>query len=514
MEMCYEWGNVSMANQNQLLLRLIAALLVCTLATTAAHAWSDPILVTPDSASSKHSRVVFDIEGNLHFFFINSRYHGTPADWFDVFHCKLDCYGRRLTEDVRLDTTQSYSWVYPAPIMGGDEKLHVIWSDIMPYPWQDFNGIYYSRLDLDGRIERYATRIFWQDSPGAPRLFQDYEGKLNAVWINGIDTLYYGKFDTSGQVLIPATYVYSLIDSNSIGHLYNLEACMDGLNQIHCTYRNYYGTWDEWNLGYSCISNQGQVLTSYYPLTPETPGITCSVGYIISDFENNLHLSYLFKQFGIAYQHYRKMDPGLNVIYDQIVENIPLGGSQTGYGDISLFNQDYVMLAWAHNSNETNLQYKSALYTINGTVLLYPETIFEDDNMLYPDLAVGQDNFALFDWTGSIFGSQGGGIIYSYQDQVGSVKQGTQACNINNIRLSIFPNPSNSRAFFQIQLPKGGDVHVRVIDSAGRMVYNYGEFFLQGTCDFRLEKLLSSGVYYILVGNEQETVIRPLINLK
>ena len=110
---------------------LLAALLSVLTLTNLAHAWSDPILVTPDSMWNRHSRVVFDNEDNIHFFFTSNRYH---VDWYDVFHCKFSRSGVRLTEDVRLDTSDSYWEVYPSPLLGSDNKLHIVWADIITPP--------------------------------------------------------------------------------------------------------------------------------------------------------------------------------------------------------------------------------------------------------------------------------------------------------------------------------------------------------------------------------------------
>ncbi len=95
-----------------------------------AHAWSDPILVTPDTAVSQRSRAVFDGQGFMHVFFANKRYQTVPSiSHYDVFHCKLTQNGVRLTEDLRLDSTSTDLASQPSPVFGSDGKLHVLWDD-------------------------------------------------------------------------------------------------------------------------------------------------------------------------------------------------------------------------------------------------------------------------------------------------------------------------------------------------------------------------------------------------
>jgi hypothetical protein len=55
--------------------------------------------------------------------------------------------------------------------------------------------------DEGDNIERSATLLVEGSSISSPRLLQDSDGDLNAVWLER-DTLYYCKFDTSGQLLI------------------------------------------------------------------------------------------------------------------------------------------------------------------------------------------------------------------------------------------------------------------------------------------------------------------------
>lgn len=124
-------------------MRLLLSMAFCVSLVGTACAWCPPILVTPDSACSRHSRCTFDADGNLHFFFANNRYQETGAiEQYDIFHCRYRIDGTRLTEDVRLDTTQSFFWVYPSPIYGSDDKLHVAWADNLHFLWNEYNGIY------------------------------------------------------------------------------------------------------------------------------------------------------------------------------------------------------------------------------------------------------------------------------------------------------------------------------------------------------------------------------------
>ena len=514
MEICYEWGNVSMANQNQLLLRLIAAFCVCALPTTAVHAWSDPILVTPDTTTGRNSRVVFDSDGNMHFFFISNRYQvGMPAR-FDVFHCKYSRNGERMTEDLRLDTTSSNYWTYPSPVFGNDGKLHVAWGDYMNYPWIDSSGIFYARLDANGNIEREATRIF-RCLPDPPRLFQDTEGNLNVVWINLTDSLYYGKFDTSGQVLIPETLVYE--QPEAPGNLYYMRACSDDLDQFHVIYRHDWGYWTNFNLGYSRVNNQGEVLIPYAPLTPEVSGQPCAIGHIIADDDNNLNLLYLQPiPYNEGLMLYRKMDQNLNLLFEIQLVDYPysMSGTAVGDGDIALDAWGNVVMVWRDNDGAPDPNYLRATYTTGGLCLIPPETIIEG-NVLNPDLALNTLNgMAVFNFTWSVDSLPAPKVFYCYEvDYLAVSPKETNTLPIN-IQLSIFPNPFNDQAIFQLQNSRGGDLHVKLMDAAGRMVCDYGKFFLQGKRDFVLDKPLASGVYYLLVREEQETLIQSVIHLK
>ncbi len=492
---------------------LLSALFLCALFSHTAHAWSDPILVTPDSASSKNSRVVFDNTGSLHFFFINTRNHIFPPEGWDVFHCKFSPRGERLTEDIRLDTTTSYSYCCPSPAYGADRKLHVVWSDNVTYPNHHLSGIYYARLDVDGNIERSASRIIPGETIdfGETLLFEDSHTDLNIVWLQN-DSLFFAKFDTTCQIIVPKTLVFTM--DPEPGSLSNLEACMDGLDQIHCTYRRYWGGWMGWNLGYSRVDNQGVAQIVYNPLTPEIPGIVCGKGHIISDGENNQHLSYLYDEYGTAIQRYRKFDQSMTTIYDTVVVEEPLSGSDVGLGDIELNGDGNIVIAFVYNYQGIDVTYKRVIYSIYGEQIMPPETITDNRDADFIDLCVNNNGMSAFTYTSPISGLPGGHIMYTYIVDELSVMNEIFSAVPSNLQLSIFPNPTNDRPTFQINYPKGGDVHVQIINPAGRIVYDYGGIFLQGKRTYTLGQPLSSGVYYVVVSNDLAEIVNPLIQLK
>jgi hypothetical protein len=386
----------------------ICVLILWCVAAGLAYGWSDPILVTPDTATSLQSRVVFDNEGYLHVFFANRRYQTAPY-WphYDLFHCKMTQNGVRLGEDTRIDTTCSLDCPYPSPIFGSDGKLHVAWNEFLAGPWMDQNGVYYARLDVQGHIEREPTRIASGGIISPPRLLMDSEGNLNTVWGRTGDSLMYCKFDTSGQILISPVLIHADIYSN-------LEACMDNLNRIHMTYRHYWGSWNDFNVGYSRVDNQGQVEVLYFPLIPEEPGTYAGRSDIAADDQGNLYLGYMSYQNGAHHHHYRKLDPQLNTLFDLLVDTATLGGTQIGSGDLVIDGLGQVTIVWAHNYNPVPLDFRSAVYSTNGQLLQEAQVVVTGDENWNPDLAAGPDGFLAFTWAGPWPGVGSAKILYSY----------------------------------------------------------------------------------------------------
>ncbi len=495
-----------------LLTYLLPALFLCALFSHTAHAWSDPILVTPDSASSRHSRVVFDNENNMHFFFTSDRYMEIPyiTQW-DIFHCKLTARGERLTEDVRLDTTQSHYYVYPSALLGSDNKLHVAWADILSNEWAEHNGIYYSRLDTEGNIEREATRIAEQDSPADAFLFQDSDNYLNIVWAESRDTLFYCKFDTSCQIVIPKTSVY--VPGSEV-NIWYMEACMDHQDQIHCVYKNYYGTGSQRNVGYSRVTNQGEVLISYAPLTPENPDSNCSKGYIVADLDDNLHFTYLLEEFGYKYRYYRKMDRDLNTIYNIRLVPEAIFGGQMSNADIEIDGDGNAVITFAFIYPGIDYQFLRATYTTNGVEIISPELIVDDNSLNYPDLATDSNGLAVCCFTSDVESLPNAKILYCYTIDDLTVTDEQYSVVGISIQLKISPNPFHDTQRFQLTYQKGGNFQIRIIDTMGRIVQDYGNHFLQGSRSLTFEKKVSSGVYYLEVSNDQERIIKPIIKLK
>ncbi len=239
----------------------------------------------------------------------------------------------------------------------------------------------------------------------------DSAGDLNAVWLQA-DSVFYCKFDTSGQLLIPPVRVY--YNTNNPPHLFNLEACLDSQDQIHITYRHYWSSMYGFNLGYSRVDNQGQVQVPYFALTPEQSGDYCGRSDIAADDLGNLYLGHLWHQNGADRQHYRKVDPQLNTLFDLLVDTTALSGSQIGSGDLVLDSLGQVAIAWRHSHFGVEPDYRSAIYSINGQLLQEAEVIVRGDYNNYPDLAAGPEGFLACSWTGPWPGIETGKILYSY----------------------------------------------------------------------------------------------------
>jgi hypothetical protein len=480
-----------------------------------ALAWSDPIMVTPDSSSNRKPRVVFDQEGNTHFFFISNRGYYIPYGLSDVYYCKFSRNGVKMTEDVRLDTTNSLDDTSPSPVYGSDGKLHVVWDENVS-PGQDLDGIYYSRLDTDGNIERYATRIF-ECSSERPRLFEDSEGFLNVVWVIPHDTLYYGKFDTSGQVIIPKTPVYA---PGSGEQIWYMRASIDNQNVIHCIYKNYYGTWNEFNLGYSSVNNQGEVIVPYYPLTPESPYSCSPIGHLVADESGDLHLSYLLSEYGETRQRYRKMDRDLNTIYDFSLATVPPNGQNIGDGDIELDGNGNIMIIFVYIEDDVDFYYIRITYSTNGEVLIPPEIVI-DEVVFTPDLAVNSNGMAVFTYRWSEESIPGSEVFYSYvldqlmvekvkpdrafySDKVGESMVLREEIS-QSASISISPNPANPITWISFSLPAPQEATLAVYNISGAKVTTLASGLqMPGTHNYIWNaSQYSSGVYIICLETGQ-----------
>jgi hypothetical protein len=486
---------------------ILLIIIACLCLAGTAHARSDPILITPDSAFSLYSRVVFDNDGNLHFFFSNNRNETFPPDHYDVFHCKVAQDGSRLTDDLQLDSTDSHAGS-PDPLLGSDGKLHVVWDDAN---YNYTTGIYYCRLDVNGNIEVPATRVFPCSVPLPPKLFQDTDGNLNVVWIVH-DTLFYGKFDTNGQILIPKTQISF---QYSVG-LSILEGCIDGQNLLHLTYRHYWGSGDEWNLGYSRVNNQGQVQVEYAPLTPEITGIVCSSGSIIADSDDNLHLLYLFTDFGLGQTHekYRKMNQALSTIYDIVLDTINVYASSIGGADIDRDDYGRIVLSWVSSHPLEPLKYKLVRYTAEGQPITSPETVYtRREGINWPDIATGPGSFTAYNCTSSWEGYQTSKIIYLYDGSPQGINFDPPMKDVS-IKLTVFPNPSNGNLRIILPPDLSRNVRLSLYDSRGRLLCDrqYPGMSTQLTLEF--DKSAPSGVYYLKIASSYKEIFQTLIHQK
>ncbi len=276
-----------------------------------------------------------------------------------------------------------------------------------------------------------------------------------------------GELVNTGQVLIPKTPVYA--PEGDVDPWY-MRSCMDHQDQIHCVYKNYYGTWNEFNLGYSRVNNQGEVIVPYFPLTPESPFSYCATGHIIADEMDNLHLLYLPNDSGESHQYYRKMDQDLNTLYDiQLVEPA-MSGFEIGAGGIEVDGDGNITMVFAFDFSGIELQFKRTTYSTEGIEIISPETIIEDNELIYPDLAVNQEGMVIFNFTWIVDTLPNSKILYSYE--VDELPVGSSSGNNTptNFQLSVFPNPFNPTTTISYFIPDSGQVRLSVYDIEGRMV--------------------------------------------
>ncbi|MBU1882602.1 T9SS type A sorting domain-containing protein, partial [bacterium] len=274
-----------------------------------------------------------------------------------------------------------------------------------------------------------------------------------------------------------------------------------------------------YNLGYSRINSDGQVLIDYAPLTPQTGDSSCGGADIIADDSNDLYISYMLRLSNVFYQRVRKFNQNLDTIWDYTMVDNQLAGALIGNGDIG---QDYlgnIVCVFVNNGIGLDAQRMRATYSTNGEELIPAETIIEEE-VLFGDLALRADGVAVFSFTWSEDSYDPGNEVYYcwVEDELSVVSEVSEVLP-RELSISVYPNPVNSRANISIINPQGVDVHVQLIDPLGRIVHDYGEFFLQGRKELLLGKGLSSGVYYLSVSSGSGTtptteIFKPIVMLK
>jgi hypothetical protein len=397
--------------------------------------------------------------------------------------------------------------------MGRDDRIHVGWSDNLDSPWNVYNGIYYARLNPEGVIEKPATRVIGHNNPLDAHLFMDSEGNLNVVWVAAYDTLYYSKFDTTGQVLIPKTPVY-IPGGNT--YIWYLNACMDSQDQIHCVFKNYWGVWFEFNLGYSRVNNQGEVLHSYYPLTPESTSSFCGYAHIVADQMDNLHLLYLLGENGQQNQYYRKLDQDLNTIFDILLGEYSFISEQAGTGDITLDGNGDIVLAWRDNQPGGIDMYTRATYSPEGEVVISNEVIIDGENMNWPGLAVHPDGMAVFNIFQDVTPINESGIYYCYTVDDLAINTGQIMYSPQGFEIFAYPNPFNPVTTLSYNLPEKSKVSLKVYHLHGQLVAK----LVDGWRDKGLHEVtfdashLASGMYFYNLTSGTYSTTRKMILIK
>lgn len=78
--------------------------------------------------------------------------------------------------------------------------------------------------------------------------------------------------------------------------------------------------------------------------------------------------------------------------------------------------------------------------------------------------------------------------------------------------VSIYPNPANETLNIQLYANETGKLTMEIMDVAGRLVQNAAWQYQEGQNDWKTElSSLASGMYFIRLNNEKETVVQSLI---
>ncbi len=146
----------------------------------------------------------------------------------------------------------------------------------------------------------------------------------------------------------------------------------------------------------------------------------------------------------------------------------------------------------------------SGSYFYNAFVGNYPNSIYASDSFSFTKECDG-DNFGTTVWKWSCWGETFDEICGEYEDSP-----------INFILLSAYPNPFNPQTTLSLNLPKNGNISLKIYDLRGREVMNLMEgWYSAGLYENIFDgENLASGTYFARLVTDAQTKTLKLLLIK
>jgi len=487
----------------QLILSSWLPLIASTLLAQPNH-WSDPVNISHTSGGSSFPAMAIGSDGVIHVVWEDDSRLSNP--WMnDILYASGD--GIQWSDPVQLsgmDTTFSF---LPRIAVDSEGRPHVVWNHHAIFP---DGAIYYTTLTDSGWTEPLNLTP-WNSTRYAPDIAIDGNGLIHVIWtdyIFGNGEIVHSYFD--GEAWSPIENVSN--DSLDSGRP---RIAIDEQDHLHVAWMNY--AW----IGIAC-----EIYYSSYDGNSWSPELNISLSDTMDSTDPDLTLDPDGNP-NIVWSQVTAYNPVVEeilyrcfngLIWSSVQNLTNLGLRTAGYPQIAISSQGIECVFFCL-SRDYGDPYVNYMYCIDSR-WSYPDSIWGEEYMGgMSAIAVNDDDI----FHGCISTGFGGVSDIGYACNESFSQVVTDPIPIISIQpaFSIYPNPHNSIAKIQYDLPLNSETSLYIYDAKGQLISELQngnqiagvhEELWDGTN--QLGKEVSAGIYFVRLLLDGRPITQKLVLLK
>jgi hypothetical protein len=303
-----------------------------------AGVWSDDIRLTEGAQEVLGLRLGADSRSNIHMV-----WRQKDSDIDNIWYAKVDSIGQVIIPPKKITDTPEWSR-WPNLAIDSHDHVHIFWRETGPTGLD----VWYTKLDTAGEtlvppkmvVDADGTILNWL----WPDVVVDQNDDLHLTWdeSDSYTEIHYTKLDNEGNILVEDVHLsWDRYDARA------QAMDVDAWGNVHVVWADGRGEPASYELLYSKLDNNGNLLVDNLSLTPEHDGKDSRGPDVVVDSEGNVHICFIDdrSESGGWDVWYTKLDNDGNTVIDDI--NLAYSSSSAGGPEFAIDCWDTLHLMWS-----------------------------------------------------------------------------------------------------------------------------------------------------------------------
>jgi hypothetical protein len=248
--------------------------------------WSEEIKLTEGTLETRDIRLGSDSHSNVHFVYREK----DDLERDNIWYVRVDSSGLITIPPKQIIDTDVWSR-YCNIVVDSRDHVHIFWREVGSTGYYE---VWYTKLDTTGAtliapkmvVAAKGTIMDWL----LPAAGVDHNDNLHLVWDQSDDNseLHYTKLDNEGNILVEDIYLsWQGYDARE------QALAVDAWGNVYVVWAGGPGSPPSYELTYSKLDNDGNILIDQLSLTPEPDGKDSRHPDVVIDSEGNVHICFM-----------------------------------------------------------------------------------------------------------------------------------------------------------------------------------------------------------------------------